>query len=120
MALDKTFPDFGERIGAIEEILASSDVFASMGDEEKLRTAYYIDRGKNVPKAQSTEALVAAINSNPDAMRIVEAALIERLRREKSPSVSASHGNASLPLTPKAKPKTLNEASALAREAFGI
>lgn len=120
MALDKELPNFGERLGAIEEILASSEVFAAMGDEEKLRTAYYIDRGKNVPAPQSTEALLEQLKSNPDAMRAVEAAVIERLRAEKAPALSAGSGNASVPLTPKAKPKTLGEASALAREAFGI
>ena len=120
LALDKELPNFGERLGAIEEILASNEMFLAMGDEEKLRTAYYIDRGKNVPAPKSADALIAELESNPEAMRAVEAAVIERLRREKSPALSAGSGNASVPLTPKAKPKTLGEASALAREAFGI
>ncbi len=120
MALDKTLPNFSERIEAIEEILSSNEAFATMGDEEKLRTAYYIDRGKSAPREQSTDELVAALSANPDAMRAVEAAVLEKLRHEKSPSFSAGYGAASMPLTPKAKPKNLNEASALAREAFGV
>lgn len=120
MALSKELPNFGERLGAIEELLASSDMFASLSDEEKLRTAYYIDRGKNAPAPETADALLEQLRANPEAMRAIEAEVIERLRKEKSPALSAGHGNASVPLTPKAKPKTLNEASALAREALGI
>lgn len=120
MALDKTLPDFGERIGAIEEILASSEAFATMGDEEKLRTAYYIDRGKNGGAEPSAEDLLAKLENNPELMRVLEAKIIEKLSKRSNPSMSAGGGNASLPLTPKEKPKTLNEASKMAREAFGL
>lgn len=119
MALDKSLPGFGERIDAIEEILASSEAFSSMSDEEKLRTAYYIDRGKCGSEV-SAEALVERLKNNPEAMRIVEAAVLEKLSAKGAPPLLAGRGNASLPLTPKEKPKTLNEASKMAREAFGI
>lgn len=119
MALDKSLPDFGERIDAIEEIIASSEAFSSMSDEEKLRTAYYIDRGKNGGEP-TAEELVTKLKSNPEAMRIIEAAVIEKLSVKGAPALLAGRGNASLPLTPKEKPKTLNEASKMAREAFGI
>lgn len=120
MALSGELPSFGERLGAIEELIASSDMFATLSDEEKLRTAYYIDRGKNAPAPQSADALLRQLKANPEVMRAVEAAVIERLRTEKSPALSATGGTASVPLTPKAKPKTLNEASALARQALGL
>ena len=57
-----------------------------------------------------------------EAMRLAEAAILERLRTEGGgmPALSASVGGAGLPLTPKTKPKTLSEAAALAREAFGV
>lgn len=119
MALDKSLPNFGERMDAIEEILASSDAFSSMSDEEKLRTAYYIDRGKSGGEVTAAE-LVEKLKSNPEAMRLIEAAVLEKLSVKGAPALSAGSGNASLPLTPKEKPKTLNEASKMAREAFGI
>ena len=120
MALDKTLPNFGERIEAIEEILASNAAFSGMDDEEKLRTAYYIDRGRSRDLPMSAEEILALLGANPEAMRAVEASVLERLSKKNTPSMSAGSGAASMPLTPKAKPKTLSEASALAREAFGI
>ena len=120
MALDNTFPHFGERIAAIEEIIAQNAAFDTMSDEEKLRMAYYIDRGKSMQEAPTAEELLAKLKDNPEAMRHVEAAILERLKTEKVPALSTSGGVASVPLTPKAKPKNLSEASALAREAFGL
>lgn len=120
MALDGTLPRFGERIAAIEEIIAANEALGAMSDEDKLRTAYYIDRGKSIQEALTTEELIAKINENPEAMRRIEAAMLERLRTESAPALASSGGAASVPLTPKAKPKNLSEASALAREAFGV
>lgn len=120
MALDGTLPRFGERIGAIEEIIASNAALGAMSDEDKLRTAYYIDRGKNAGDAPTAEELLNLIKGNPEAMRLCEAAILERLRTENPPALSSTSGSASVPLTPKAKPKNLSEASALARQAFGI
>lgn len=120
MALDGTLPNFGERLCAIEEIIAANAALGAMSDEEKLRTAYYIDRGKSAGVAPTAEELLSQLKSNPEAMRLCEAAILERLRAENAPALSSSSGSASAPLTPKAKPKNLSEASALAREAFGI
>ncbi len=120
MALDGTLPHFGERIGAIEEIIAQNAALAAMSDEEKLRTAYYIDRGKSAGDAPTAEELFALIKGNPEAMRLCEAAILAELRRENPPALSSTSGSASVPLTPKEKPKNLSEASALARQAFGI
>lgn len=120
MALDGTLPHFGERIGAIEEIIASNAALGAMSDEERLRTAYYIDRGKSAGEAPTAEELLNLIKGNPEAMRLCEAAILERLRIENPPALSSTSGSASVPLTPKAKPKNLSEASALARQAFGI
>lgn len=119
MALDKSLPSFSDRMDAIEEILASSDAFSSMSDEEKLRTAYYIDRGRSAGEV-STNELIERLKNDPEAMRIVEAAVIEKLSVKGTPPLFAGGGNSTLPLTPKEKPKTLNEASKMAREAFGI
>ena len=120
MSLDNTLPHFGERLGAIEEIIAANSALGAMSDEEKLRTAYYIDRGKSAGEAPSAAELLNLIKENPDAMRLCEAAILEKLRRENPPALSSTSGSASVPLTPKAKPKNLSEASALARQAFGI
>ncbi len=120
MALDGSLPNFGERIAAIEEIIASNEALGAMGDEERLRTAYYIDRGKNMHATPSAEELFNALKNSPEAMRLCEAAILAKLKQENSPALSSTSGNASVPLTPKAKPKNLSEASALAREAFGI
>ena len=120
MALDGTLPHFGERIAAIEEIIATTAALGAMSDEEKLKTAYYIDRGKSASDEFSAEELLSKLKGNPEAMRLIEAEILERLRTENVPALSSSGGAASVPLTPKAKPKNLSEASALAREAFGI
>ena len=120
MSLDKALPRFGERIGAIEEIIAQNAALGAMGDEDRLRTAYYIDRGKSAAEAPTAEELLNLIKGNPEAMRLCEAAILEKLRAENPPALSATSGSASVPLTPKAKPKNLSEASALARQAFGI
>ncbi len=120
LALDSALPNFNERIGAIEEIIAGGDYFAGMSDEDKLRTAYYIDRGKNALGKPSTEELIASVRTDSEAMRVLECELIEKLRAKSNPKLGVTSGNASLPLTPKAKPKTLTEAAEMAREAFGI
>ncbi|MBQ4557562.1 MAG: hypothetical protein IJA60_07950 [Clostridia bacterium] len=117
---DGTLPHFGERIVAIEEIISGNTALASLSDEERLRTAYYIDRGMTADDVPTTESLLRALNENPEAMRLCEAAILERLRGEKAPALSADGGAASVPLTPKAKPKSIDEASTLAREAFGL
>ena len=120
LALDASLPDFNNRIAAIEEIIAGGECFATMGDEEKLRMAYYIDRGKNSCGKVSSEELISLVRNDGEVMRVLEGEIIEKLRAKSNPQISAGLGNASLPLTPKEKPKTLSEASALAREAFGI
>ena len=120
LALDSSLPNFSERIGEIEEIIAKGDYFAEMSDEDKLRTAYYIDRGKNAVGKPSAEELIASVRANGEVMRVLECELIEKLRTKSNPKISASVGNASLPLTPKSKPKTLAEAAEMAREALGI
>lgn len=117
---DGTLPNFGERIDAIEEIVSSNEALASMPAEERLRFGYYIDRGMNMQSKPTTESLLCALNENPEAMRLCEAAILERLRGEKAPALYAEGGAATLPLTPKAKPKSIDEASSLAREAFGL
>jgi|GEM_PF-1283255 len=120
MALDSTLPNFGARIGAIEEIISANAALGTMSDEDKLRTAYYIDRGKSAAATPSAEELLNLIKGNPEAMRLCEAAILDKLHKENPPALSSTSGSASVPLTPKAKPKNLSEASALARQAFGI
>lgn len=120
MALDKTLPNFGERIEAIEEIIASNAAFDSMSDEDKLRTAYYIDRGRNKAAEPTAEEILELAAKNPDVMHALEIKMLEKLKCQSNPPLSAGKGSASMPLTPKAKPKNLSEASAMAREAFGV
>jgi len=120
MASEGNYAGFGERIGAIEQILESMPALATLPDEEKLRTAYYIDRGMQPQQTLSVEMLLAEVQKNPEAMRAIEAAVLEKLRVSETPPLMASAGGASLPLTPQKKPKSIDEASALARKAFGI
>ncbi len=120
LAVEGGLSGFGARIGAIEEILAQTPALQVLGDEEKLRTAYYIDRGMHAGDTPSAEELLTKLQSNPEAMRLCEAAILEKLRAEKAPALHATNGGASLPLTPAKKPKSIDEASALARAAFGI
>ena len=120
LALDASLPDFNSRIAAIEEIIESGECFKSMGDEEKLRTAYYIDRGRNSLEKPSAEQIISFARADAEVMRALEGEIIEKLRAKNNPKLCASVGNASLPLTPKEKPKTIAEASALAREALGF
>ncbi len=120
LASDKALSGFGERIEAIEAILANTPALGSLCDEEKLRTAYYIDRGMRADEAPSAEQLLNQLRTNPEAMRLCEAAILEKLRAEQSPSFSATSGSASVPMTPQKKPKSIDEASTLARAAFGI
>ena len=120
LASDKSLGGFGERIEAIEAILANTPALGSLGDEEKLRTAYYIDRGMRADEAPSAEQLLNQLRTNPEAMRLCEAAILEKLRTEQTPPFSATSGSASVPMTPQKKPKSIDEASVLARAAFGI
>lgn len=120
LSCDKSFTGFGERIEAIEAIIENSPALASLSDEERLKTAYYIDKGMHKEDEPSAEALFEKLKKNPEAMRLCEAAILEKLRNEKAPSISASSGSASMPITPQKKPKSIDEASALARAAFGI
>ncbi len=120
LATDKSLGGFGERIEAIEAILANTPALEGLSDEEKLRTAYYIDRGMRADEAPTAESLLMQLKSNPEAMRLCEAAILEKLRAEQRPNISATSGSASVPLTPQKKPKSIDEASVLARQAFGI
>lgn len=120
MATEGGLDGFGERMAAIEQILESTPALGSLPDEERLRTAYYIDRGMHASDAVTTEALLAKVQEDPEAMRAIEAAVLEKLRVADVPSLRATSGTASVPVTPQKKPKSIEEASLLAREAFGI
>lgn len=120
LASDRQYDGFAEHLVEIEQIIAETPALSSMPDEDKLRTAYYIARGKQPTAAPSAEALADALEQNPDALRIVEARLIERLGATDTPALFATAGSASLPASVKEKPKTIEEASSLARAAFGI
>ena len=120
LACEGTLCGFAERIEAIESIAAENPALASLPDEEKLRTAYYIDRGMRSDETPSTESLLMQLKNNPEAMRLCEAAILEKLKCECIPSLKATSGTASVPLTPQKKPKSIDEASTLARAAFGI
>ena len=142
MASDKSLVGFADAMDEIEAVLAETPALAGMQDEERLRTAYYIVRGKHgaaapaptptaaaqsalkvaAPPAQepSAEELFAALEKNPAAMRLCEARLLELLGADEAPALFATAGNATAPATPKEKPKTIDEASGLARAAFGV
>ena len=120
LASDGTLRGFGERIEAIESIIAENSALSGLPDEERLRTAYYIDRGKHADEAPTTEMLLMQLKNNPEAMRLCEAAILEKLKTESAPPIKATSGTASVPLTPQKKPKSIDEASTLARAAFGI
>lgn len=120
MASEGGLDGFAARLPDIEKILADTPALAALPDEERLRTAYYIDRGMQPREAVSAESLVAAVKDNAEAMRLLEAAVLEKLRVTDVPPLSATAGNASVPVTPQKKPKSIDEASALARAAFGI
>ena len=108
----------------IEAVLTETPALASLPDEERLRTAYYIVRGKRpepVPTREpSAEELFAALEKNPAAMRLAEARMLEMLGADSAPALMSSAGSASAPATVREKPKTIDEASGLARAAFGI
>lgn len=65
-------------------------------------------------------AEVAALEKNPKAMRLAEARLLELLGADSAPALFATAGSASAPATVREKPKTIDEASGLARAAFGV
>ena len=120
LAAEGKLSGFGERLGAIEEILERTPALHALPDEEKLRTAYYIDRGMRADVSLGAEELLGQLKSNPEAMSLCEAAILEKLRAANAPALYATNGGASLPMTPQKKPKSIDEASALARAAFGI
>ena len=64
--------------------------------------------------------LFAALEKNPKAMRLAEARLLELLGADSAPALFATAGSASAPATVREKPKTIDEASGLARAAFGV
>lgn len=126
LASDKSCAGFADAMDEIEAVLAETPALASMPDEERLRTAYYIVRGKRpapVPAPAhepSAEELFAALEKNPAAMRLAEARLLELLGADSAPALFATAGSASAPATVREKPKTIDEASGLARAAFGV
>lgn len=115
---DGELDGFSARIGEIERIIESMPALASLSDEEKLRTAYYIDRGR-AEKKESGSDLAKALAKDPDALRLAGEMLLRQLQ-DGTPALFASAGGASLPLGTNEKPKTLEEAGALARKAFGV
>lgn len=126
MASDTSLVGFADAMDDIEAVLAETPALASMPDEERLRTAYYIVRGKRPAPAPtpahepSAEELFAALEKNPAAMRLCEARLLELLGADSAPALMSTAGSASAPATVREKPKTIDEASGLARAAFGI
>ena len=120
LANDAGLCGFSERIEAIEAIASENSALMALPDEERLRTAYYIDRGMHADENPSAEELLIKLRANPEAMRLCEAAILEKLKTEDKPSFMAAGGAASVPLTPEKKPKSIDEASSLARAAFGI
>ena len=124
LASDKTCAGFADAMDEIEAVIAETPALASMPDEERLRTAYYIVRGKRPAPAPapapSAEELFAALEKNPAAMRLVEARMLEMLGADSAPALMSSAGSASAPATVREKPKTIDEASGLARAAFGV
>lgn len=124
MASDKSLDGFADAIDEIETVLAETPALAALPDEERLRTAYYIVRGRRpapTPAPEPTaEELFAALKKNPAAMRLCEARMLQMLGADPTPALMATAGNATAPLTVKEKPKTIDEASGLARAAFGI
>lgn len=122
LAADGNLAGFDKRIPEIESILSELPVLDTLSDEDKLRTAYYIDRGRMPQKEESAEALLEKLKASPEAMRLCEAAILEKLRAAATPTPAlfGTTGGESLPMTPKAKPRSIDEASRLAREAFGL
>lgn len=124
MASDKSLVGFADAMDEIEAVLTETPALASLPDEERLRTAYYIVRGKRpepVPTREpSAEELFAALEKNPAAMRLAEERMLEMLGADSAPALMSSAGSASAPATVREKPKTIDEASGLARAAFGI
>lgn len=124
LASDKTCAGFADAMDEIEAVIAETPALASMPDEDRLRTAYYIVRGKRPAHAPapapSAEELFAALEKNPAAMRLAEARMLEMLGADSAPALMSSAGSASAPATVREKPKTIDEASGLARAAFGI
>ena len=126
MASDKSLVGFADAMDEIEAVLAETPALSSLPDEERLRTAYYIVRGKRPEPAPaptrepSAEELFAALEKNPAAMRLCEARLLELLGADSAPALMSTAGSASAPATVREKPKTIDEAAGLARAAFGI
>ncbi|MBQ9429173.1 MAG: hypothetical protein IJU41_06480 [Clostridia bacterium] len=115
---DSELEGFGARLAEIEGILESMPALASLSDEEKLRTAYYIDRGRT-KKSGAKENLAGALAKDPEAVRLAGEMLLRELS-DGAPALFAGVGGASLPLGENEKPKTLKEAGELARKAFGV
>lgn len=115
---DSELEGFGARLCEIEGILESMPALASLSDEEKLRTAYYIDRGRTKASGEKKE-LAKALAEDPEAVRLAGQMLLAELS-DGAPALFAGAGGASLPLGENEKPKTLKEAGELARKAFGV
>lgn len=114
LASDKSCAGFADAMDEIETVLADTPALAAMPDEERLRTA-------PAPAPEpSAEELFAALEKNPKAMRLAEARLLELLGADSAPALFATAGSASAPATVREKPKTIDEASGLARAAFGV
>lgn len=120
MAVDETYAGFGSRMEAIERILAQTPALGALPDEEKLRMAYYIDRGMQEKEEPTAAQLLEAVRRSPEVLRAIEASLAASIEGEGAPALFASAGSFSMPATVREKPKTIGEASALAREALGL
>lgn len=95
--------------------------------DERLVTAYAMVNGVNnirtpkEPKAPTAEEIVNMLNSNPEAMELLEKQRIAKLNNAKDvPKMSATSGVSNVAATVHEKPKTFEEALMLSRKAFGI
>lgn len=117
--IDQMIPQL-DKIIANTKALSSPDVPV----EEKYVTAYAIAKGvnsiNNPPKEPTPEELLQYYDKNEDFRKLVESKLLERAKGgQQVPPLSASGGAVNAALTIQEKPKTIEEASNLARKLFG-
>lgn len=123
------FSDIAAYAPQIENILKNNSAFSgdNLTTEEKVVNAYLIARGVNsinnppaAPKEPSTDELMAMYQNNPAFREAVEKQRLAEIKNSQQvPPFSASSGAVNAALDIKEKPKTLEEASALARLMFG-
>ena len=99
---------------------AVAKALSAMPARERYVTGYLLAKGSAPAPQETAESLVKKIQSNPDAMRMLELQRVEKTKQNANiPPQSASSGMANIPVTPQQRPKSFDEAAEMVKQKYG-